>query len=72
MPLAIQAISYVNPLTYFINGVRYFGIGSDFYSLGTHYTYGTEDVLISLAFLVVFNIVMYVLAIRAFKKAKVV
>jgi ABC-2 type transport system permease protein len=72
LPLVIKAISYLNPLTYFINGVRYFGIGSDFYSFGTHYTYTTFDILLSLTFLIGFNVVMYLLAIRTFKKAKVV
>ena len=72
MPLAIKAISTINPLTYFINGIRYFSIGSDFYSFGTHYTYTTNDILISFAFLLGFMIVMYFLAARIFKKAKIV
>jgi ABC-2 type transport system permease protein len=72
LPLAIKIISYLNPLTYFINGIRYFGIGSDFYSLGTYYSYGTNEVLLSLAFLIGFNIVMYLTVARIFKKAKVV
>ena len=71
MPLVIQAISYINPLSYFITGIRYFSLGSDFFALGTQYIIGINDLLLSLAFLVGFNIVMYLLAIRAFKKAKV-
>ncbi|MCK5183756.1 MAG: ABC transporter permease, partial [Candidatus Heimdallarchaeota archaeon] len=35
MPLVIQAISYINPLSYFITGIRYFSLGSDFFALGT-------------------------------------
>lgn len=72
MPLVIKAISTVNPLTYFINGIRYFSIGKDFSSFGTHYTYTTNDILISFAFLLGFMIVMYFLAARIFKKAKIV
>ena len=72
LPLVIKMISYVNPLSYFINGIRYFSLGSNFYSFGTYYTYGTYDMLLSLAFLLGFNIIMYLLAIRTFKKAKVV
>ena len=72
LPLAIKLISYVNPLSYFINGIRYFSLGSTFYSVGTYYAYGVYDVLLSLAFLLGFDIVMCFLAIRAVKKAKIV
>ena len=71
MPLVIQAISYINPLSYFITGIRYFSLGSDFFALGTQYIIGINDLLLSFAFLIGFNIVMYLLAVRAFKKAKV-
>ena len=71
MPLVIQAISYINPLSYFITGIRYFSLGSDFFALGTHYMIGINDLMLSFAFLIGFNIVMYLLAVRAFKKAKV-
>jgi ABC-2 type transport system permease protein len=72
LPLAIKAISYVNPLSYFINGLRYFSLGSNFYSFGTYYTYSAYDMLISLAFLLGFAIVMYFLALRTIIKAKIV
>ena len=72
MPLAIRAIGTVNPLTYFINGIRYFSIGEDFYSFGVHYTYTTNDILISFGFLLGFMIIMYLIASFVFKKAKVV
>jgi len=71
MPLVIQAISYINPLSYFITGIRYFSLGSDFFALGTQYMIGINDLLLSFAFLIGFNIVMYLLAVRAFKNAKV-
>ena len=71
LPLALRAIAYINPITYFIDGVRYFAIGTDFYSFGTHYTYTTNDLLTSIAALVIFNIIMYLLAARTFKYAKV-
>jgi ABC-2 type transport system permease protein len=72
LPLAIKMISYVNPLSYFITGMRYFSLGSNFYSVGAYYAYGTYDVLTSLAFLFAFDIVMFLLALRTIKKAKVV
>jgi ABC-2 type transport system permease protein len=71
MPTVIQAISYLNPLTYFINGIRYFSIGSNFYAFGTHYTYGISDVLLSFTFLAGFSAIMYLLALRAVKNAKI-
>lgn len=72
LPLAIKLISYVNPLSYFITGMRYFSVGSNFYSFGTHYVYGVSDVLLSLAFLLGFDIVMALLAISTIKKAAIV
>jgi len=72
LPLAIKLISYGNPLSYLITGLRYFTLGSNFYSVGTYYAYGASDVLTSLVFLLVFDVVMYLLALRAIKKAKVV
>ena len=72
LPLAIKLISYGNPLSYFITGMRYFSLGPNFYSVGAYYAYGTCDVLTALAFLLVFDIVMFLLALRAIKKAKVV
>ena len=72
LPLAIRLISYGNPLSYMITGLRYFSIGSDFYSFGTYYTYSINDVLIAFASLFVFDIVMFLVALRAIKKAKVV
>jgi len=59
MPIAIRAISSINPLTYFINGIRYFSIGSSFNSFGTQYTYTNADILISFAFLFGFMMIMY-------------
>ena len=72
LPLAIKMISYVNPLSYFINGLRYFSLGSNFYSFGTYYTYNTYDMLLSLAFLLSFAMITFLLALRTIKKAKIV
>ena len=72
LPLAIKLISYGNPLSYLITGLRYFSVGSNFYSFGTYYAYGTNDVLAALVFLMVFDIVMFLVALRTIKKAKIV
>lgn len=72
LPWAIKLISYGNPLSYLITGLRYFSVGSNFYSFGTHYMYGTNDVLTALVFLLVFDIVMFLVALRTIKKAKIV
>lgn len=72
LPAVIKIASYVNPLSHFINGFRYFSLGSDFYAFGMRYTYGIYDILIDLAFLVVFDVVTYFLALRTIKKAKIV
>jgi len=72
LPVAIKLVSYGNPLSYFITGMRYFSLGSNFYSFETYYAYGTFDVLAALAFLIVFDVVMFLFALRTIKKAKVV
>jgi ABC-2 type transport system permease protein len=58
-------------MTHLVNGVRYFAIGNDFYAIGTHYIYTTNDLLLSLLALMAFASVMYLVAWRVFKKAVV-
>ena len=72
LPLAIQIVSFGNPLSYFITGMRYFSLGPNFYSVGTYYAYGAYDVLTACVFLLLFDIIMFLLALRAIKKTKVV
>ena len=43
MPTAIKIASNLNPLTHFINGMRYFGISPTFYSFGVNYSITSED-----------------------------
>jgi ABC-2 type transport system permease protein len=66
LPIVLKAAAYLNPLTHFINGMRYFGISSDFYSFGVHYVTSFNEFLLSLGFLAGFTIVMFLLAVRAF------
>jgi ABC-2 type transport system permease protein len=66
LPTVLKVAAYLNPLTHFINGMRYFGIGSDFYSFGIHYATSPYDLLMSLGFLAAFCVVMFFLAARAF------
>ncbi len=67
LPIALKTASYLNPLTHFINGVRYFGISPDFYAFGSHYATSTFDLITSLAFLVGFCLIMFILSIRSFE-----
>lgn len=66
LPTVLKAAAYINPLTHFINGMRYFGISSNFYSFGIHYATSINDLLTSLGFLAGFGIIMFFLAVRAF------
>ena len=66
LPTVLKVVAYLNPLTHFINGMRFFGISSDFYSFGIHYVTSLSDLLVSLGFLAGFSIVMFMLAVRAF------
>ncbi len=72
LPEAIKIASSVNPLSHFIDGFRYFTLGSDYFAFGTRYTFGSHDILISLAFLIGFDVVTYLFALRAIKKVKIV
>ena len=67
LPSILKAVAYLNPLTHFINGMRYFGISPDFYSFGIHYVTPINDLVLSLGFLFGFIVAMFVLALRAFE-----
>jgi ABC-2 type transport system permease protein len=69
-PQWLQAVSAVNPLTYLINGLRYFALGGDFSAMGTHYQYASGDIVFSFAVLSAFAGVMFVAAWQTFKTAK--
>jgi ABC-2 type transport system permease protein len=68
LPTILKAAAYLNPLTHFINGMRFFGISPSFYSFGVHYATSLSDLVISLSFLVCFAFVMFLFALRAFNK----
>ncbi|VVB72764.1 ABC-2 type transporter [uncultured archaeon] len=70
-PPAVRILSQFNPLTHLVNGVRYFAVGSDFYAIGIHYTYGVSDILQSLLALSAFAAVMFLVAWQVFKRAVV-
>lgn len=66
LPPVLKAAAYLNPLTHFINGIRYFAISPNFYSVGVYYATSLQDLLISLGFLLGFAVVMFILALRVF------
>jgi ABC-type polysaccharide/polyol phosphate export systems, permease component len=67
LPYALRILCILNPLTYFINGVRYFTIGSDFYAFGINYSIGLNGLLLSIGGLVVFALSMFFFAYRIFR-----
>ncbi|UUX91168.1 ABC transporter permease [Methanoplanus endosymbiosus] len=64
MPGILETASDFNPLTHLTNGIRYFAIGDDFTAIGTHFVYSTGDIIISFAFLVVFALIMFAIALK--------
>lgn len=68
LPAVLKAAAFLNPLTHFIDGIRYFGISPNFYSFGIQYNTSISDLLISLGFLGGFCIITFVSALRAFNK----
>lgn len=61
-PPFLQELSKWNPLTHMINGIRYFAIGDDFYSIGIHYEQTAGDILFSFSVLALFACAMFVIA----------
>jgi len=70
-PAALKALSVINPLTYLVNGIRYFAIGNDFYALGKHYIYTTEIVSGSYAALLIFTLCTFVFAMDSINNVSV-
>lgn len=70
-PQWLQAIASINPLTYLVNGIRYFSLGGEFTAMGTHYQYSGGEILLSFAILSAFACVTFAFAWRSFKIAKV-
>jgi ABC-2 type transport system permease protein len=68
LPAILKDAAFLNPLTHFINGMRYFGISPNFYSFGVNYATSLSDLLLSLGFLVGFAVLMFLFAMRAFNK----
>jgi ABC-2 type transport system permease protein len=70
-PPVLRALSTINPLTHLVSGIRYFAIGSDFSSIGIHYTYTQGEVLISFLALLAFAGIMFLIARWRFSKVTV-
>ena len=68
-PPIMRLLSTLNPLTYLINGVRYFAIGSSFYAMGSLYVYTKGDIIFSLLYLAAFAALMFLVARRIFDRA---
>ncbi|NLE04108.1 MAG: ABC transporter permease, partial [Crenarchaeota archaeon] len=67
LPDAMKVLSYLNPLTYFINGIRFFGIGSEFYSFGINYSITLTELIFSFGILSLFSICMFFVSVKSFK-----
>ncbi|HVN74323.1 MAG TPA: ABC transporter permease [Methanoregula sp.] len=70
-PEFLKVMSNYNPMTYLINGIRYFAIGPDFMAVGRHYHYAVGDIAVSYLALIVFAVIMFVLAWWRFRNAVV-
>jgi ABC-2 type transport system permease protein len=70
-PAILKMLSVFNPMTFLINGIRYFAIGPDFLAIGTHYMYTPAEIMMSFFGLVIFTTIMFFFAWWRFKKAVV-
>ncbi len=70
-PPVLRALSTINPLTHLVSGIRYFAIGSDFSSIGIHYTYTQGEAITSFLALLAFAAIMFLIARWRFTKVTV-
>lgn len=70
-PAVLKALSVINPLTYLVNGIRYFAIGNDFYALGKHYIYTTEIISGSYVALLIFTLCTFIFAMNSVNNVSV-
>ena len=70
-PGIVRTLATINPLTHLVNGVRYFAVGGDFYAIGVHYVYSSQEIAVSFLALVGFAAAMFLVARRVFAKAVV-
>ena len=71
LPVVLQQIAEINPLTHLTAGIRYFAIGENFSAIGMQFVYTPADILISLLYLALFAGVMFVIAWRTVEKVVV-
>jgi len=70
-PPVLQTLSYYNPMTLMINGIRYFAIGPEFLALGKYYVYTPADIALSFFGLILFALITFTFAWWRFKNAVV-
>ncbi len=70
-PPLLKTLATLNPLTHLVSGIRYFAIGSDFSSMGIHYTYTKGEVLVSFLSLLAFAEMMFLIVRWRFSKVRV-
>lgn len=68
LPVILQQIAMINPLTHLTAGIRYFAIGSDFTAIGMEFVYTPADITISLLYLIFFAGLMFAIAWRTVEK----
>jgi ABC-2 type transport system permease protein len=70
-PPVLQTLSYYNPMTLMINGIRYFAIGPEFLALGKLYVYTPAEIALSFFGLILFAAITFTFAWWRFKNAVV-
>jgi ABC-2 type transport system permease protein len=70
-PPVLQTLSYYNPMTLMINGIRYFAIGPEFLALGKLYVYTPAEIALSFFGLILFALITFTFAWWRFKNAVV-
>jgi len=69
LPVVLQQVAMINPLTHLTAGIRYFAIGDHFSAIGLEFVYSPVEMLLSLLYLAFFAGIMFALAWRTVEKA---
>ncbi|NLX48867.1 MAG: ABC transporter permease [Methanospirillum sp.] len=70
-PPALQLAAAVNPLTHMVTGIRFFAIGPVFSAIGQTFRYSVADIAVSFGALCLFATVMFLVALRQVRRARV-
>jgi ABC-2 type transport system permease protein len=71
LPPVMQLIALINPLTHLTTGIRFCTIGDHFSAIGMEFVYKPGEILISLGYLVILAVIMFLIAWMTIERAEI-